>query len=393
MMYDGRVLVIDNGSNTCKAGFAGDDVPSVTFSSLVSRRRFEVREFRPGVVVNWDDAEYIWKRVYNKLKVFSQDHPVLLTGSCHSPQASREKVAEIMFETFRTPALYLANQSVLALYASGRLDGAVLYCGESVTEVVPVSEGEAVDLAITRFDVSGRDLTEYLNTLLTERIINFARNSNRDVVQNIKEQRCYVASKFDKEMWTRYCKKTYTLPDGQVITLEQEMFKCPESLFQPSIVFPNYLGIHEATHNSIMKCSDVDTDLRQYMFSNNLLAGGSTMFPGFADRLQKEIATLAPRSVKVKVLYLSLAPDEFSIIYTSTLCVTKHTKTHQLNEVKSSNSYGSRKQRDKNQCTQKPKQCHPCVIKVGMQEDTQHPTTLGIQKQILAGHFASSDRS
>ncbi|KAJ6727808.1 ACTIN-7 [Salix koriyanagi] len=97
--------------------------------------------------------------------------------------------------------------------------------------------------------------------------------------------------------------KTYELPDGQVITIGAERFRCPEVLFQPSLVGMEAPGIHETTYNSIMKC---DVDIRKDLYGNIVLRGGSTMFPGIADRMSKEITALAPSSIKIKVV----APPE-----------------------------------------------------------------------------------
>lgn len=59
-------------------------------------------------------------------------------------------------------------------------------------------------------------------------------------------------------------------------------------------------GIHETTYNSIMKC---DIDIRKDLYANNVLSGGTTMYPGIADRMQKEITALAPSTMKIKVQF------------------------------------------------------------------------------------------
>jgi len=97
--------------------------------------------------------------------------------------------------------------------------------------------------------------------------------------------------------------KSYELPDGQVITIGAERFRCPEVLYQPSMVGMEASGIHETTYNSIMKC---DVDIRKDLYGNIVLSGGTTMFPGIADRMSKEISALAPSSMKIKVV----APPE-----------------------------------------------------------------------------------
>jgi centractin len=352
-------IVIDNGSGTIRAGFAGEEIPSCYFPSFVGRPKhprvmagglegdsfigqraqdlrglLKIRyPLEHGIVTNWEDMESIWHYVYeNELKTLPEEHPVLLTEPPLNPRANRDMAAQLMFEAFNVPALYMSIQAVLSLYASGRTTGVVLDSGDGVSHAVPVFEGFAIPNSIRRIDVAGRDVTEQMQLLLRKAGHVLHTSAEKEVVRMIKEKVCYVSldpKREEKEWMNSYHKSDakaidYTLPDGHkikvsldhaprvireytpftdrrgffLVQIGQERYRAPEILFDPELIGLEYPGVHQIVQDAITR---TDLDLRKSLYLNIVLSGGSTLCKNFPDRLMREIKRLAVEDMKIRI--------------------------------------------------------------------------------------------
>ena len=317
--YDPGVIlpiVIDNGSSHIHAGFGGDDSPRYDFPSVIGHSGLRAQGIRDyyvgyeaqqrrsilslkypmqrGIVTNWDDMEKIWNHTfYNELQVKPAEHPILFIESAFG-LPNQEKMVEIMFETFNTPATSIISSGLLSLCALNVTTGVAVSIGDGVSSIVPINKMYAVPNAYFRLDLGGCDLTDYLARLLERDGLSFENTENgKETVRDIKEKLCYLASH------SHSVPKSYRLPNGTTImTKDHRMDMCPESLFQPRLLGMIVAGIQQLTYNSIMRC---DPNIHKDLFSNIVLSGGSTMFPGFAERMKKEINALAP-TTKINVI-------------------------------------------------------------------------------------------
>lgn len=320
-------VVLDNGSYICKVGFAGEDAPRSVFPSLIGRPResgvriimgrrdYYVGDIAQrkrgilnlqspvvhGIINNFDDMEKIWHYCFHdELQIDPQRHPVLLTEPPLNPKANRERMVEIMFESFNVPAAAIEVQALLSLYASGRGVGLVVESGDGVTNVVPIWYAYTPVSAVFRQNLGGHDVTDYLMKLMISRGYMFTTSSDREIARDIKEKLSYVALDYEKEVTQE---KLYELPDGQKIPVGEERFRCAEVMFKPELVNLGYPGLSQLIYQSWMKC---DVDLRKDLIGNVILSGGNTKFPGIEDRVHKELSNLIPPNLIIKII----APPE-----------------------------------------------------------------------------------
>ncbi|XP_043848253.1 actin, clone 302-like [Dromiciops gliroides] len=321
--------ILDNGSGLCKVGISGEQTPRFIqatvlgyHQSIIPMAKTEEKAcyvgqeaqdrrsiltlrypMQHGIVTSWDDMEKIWKHLYKHgLRESPEKRPVLLTEAPLNPPENRAKMAEIFFETFQVPALYVALQGLMALYATGKNTGVVLDCGDGVTGVIPVYEDRCLLQGISRSDFAGKDVTNYLARLLFEKGIHLVNTGNKDIIADIKERLCYVIPdphERKKEPTIEPSMYNYVLPDGQSVQIGHELFQVPESLFQPSKAGSSAPGIHKLVLKSVMKSSH---HFQKDLLKNLILTGGSTLCPGLKKRLWRELETLLKGSLSVNII-------------------------------------------------------------------------------------------
>lgn len=325
MSDDIPALVVDNGSGVLKAGYAGEDAPRFILPAVVGRPRIpqvvsgtDARDvlvgeeaqsrrgvlslrypIHHGVVVDWDDMERIWHHMFdNELRVAPEEQPALFTEAPLNPRENRERMVQCLFETFRLPSLYVAIQGVMSLYAAGRTTGVTLDIGDGVTHTVPVYDGYAFPHGILRLELAGRELTEFMMRELAKKGLPFSTTAEREIARDLKEQLCYVASDFEGEVRSAQPAKVYELPDGTEVQVGDEAFRVPESLFRPALIGRDGGGVHEVLQQSVVQC---DVDVRRDLYGNVVVSGGTTMLPGFQERLVKELTGVVPAAAKINI--------------------------------------------------------------------------------------------
>lgn len=332
-------LIIDNGSGVVKAGYSGEDAPCCIFPSIIGRPKYKnimknminannanitisnniyigedaqakrgilklTYPIEHGIVMNWDDMEKIWEYTFNdQLNVKSNEHNVLLTEAPLNPIRNREQMLEIMFEKFNVPASFIALQGVLSLYASGRITGIVLDVGDGVSHTIPIYQGYNIASAINRYNLAGRDITTYLQRLLENRGIKLRTSSDKEIVRDIKEKLSYcsldnlnhnIYNYNDYNDYNNYNDyndmkehlSEYMLPDGNIVTIGNELALATEILFYPALIGKELNGLQYAVHDSIQRTS---IDIRRELYANVVLSGGTTMIRNFDAKLKKEL--------------------------------------------------------------------------------------------------------
>lgn len=336
-MTDRPPVIIDVGTGYTKMGYAcnnrpdfivptiigNKDISKVTASQLKGTEDLDfyigyeavknqtlytnVSILRHGQIEDWDKIEQFWEQcLFKYLRCEPEDHAVLLTEPPLNSPDNREYTAEIMFETFNIPYLYVGMQAMLAIAASWSnkktksLTGTVVDSGDGVTHVIPVVEGYPISNAIQHVPIAGREMTQFVSDLLKDREPQVPPEDRFDVAKKIKEQFCKVAkhpsptfAMFDKDRSKYIAKYTgVSKKNGKTFECEvgYERFLCPEVWFSPELVSSEYTTPISTLIDRAIQLSPI-TD-RMKLYNNIVLSGGSTTFKGLANRLQADVQVL-----------------------------------------------------------------------------------------------------
>uniref|UniRef100_A0A7S4MPG5 Actin n=1 Tax=Vannella robusta TaxID=1487602 RepID=A0A7S4MPG5_9EUKA len=236
-----------------------------------------------------------------------QHNAVVFSGGSFHPRRYRERMLQVIMETFNMRGMHIASDAVCSLFSTGRSTGVVLDCGAGVTHTVPIYEGHNLRYAVSGQNLGGNDLTQLIRTELAPfsfRPLQPRTGSDMypypHAINNMKESTdlFFVTSNYESEAQTTGIETAYQLPDGQTITLNSERYRYPELLFQPNLNehTKDKQGVHQLLINSIQS---VDESLHAELFANTVISGGSCMFSGMKQRLEMELGKLSDHVVEI----------------------------------------------------------------------------------------------
>lgn len=330
-------IVIDNGTGYTKMGYSSNVEPQYIIPTLIATPQQEggaaIRSaeglndldfyvgndaqdhaatyqinypIKHGLVENWDNMEKLWQRcIFQYLRCEPEEHFVLLTEPPLNPPENREYTAEVMFETFNVPGLYIAVQAILALAASWTskqvtertLTGTVIDSGDGVTHVIPVAEGYVIGSCIQHIPLAGRDITNFIQQMLRDRKEAIPPEDLLLVSKLIKERHCYccpdIVKEFEKydaepaKYFRKFEGKNTRTNQKYEADIGYERFLAGELFFSPEIYDPKLSqSLPEVVDRAILACP---IDTRRALLRNIVLSGGSTMFKDFGRRLQRDL--------------------------------------------------------------------------------------------------------
>jgi len=318
-------IIIDIGSEEVKAGFSGEEKPKLLFKNYFGEPKYKkvLRSYdndikntnelfignecdkylgliklrypvNRGVFEKEEDIILLFNHIFSKLDINSQEiqeHPILVTEPILNPKTNRENIAKVLFDKLGASTIFFASQPILSLFSTSQMTGVILESGAGVTQTCAIYEGYSIPVSYERYNYGGKDVTEYLKNMLKMRGYYFYNSSEIKFVNEIKEKMCYLEAnkKMDFPKIKKIMNKNlfqYFLPDGNNISIDDEVTLAPEILLNPEYIGKEFLSFSEMISSSINK---TDSNLKVNFYNNIWLSGGNTGFRDLKTRLFNEL--------------------------------------------------------------------------------------------------------
>jgi actin beta/gamma 1 len=278
-----------------------------------------------GKIINWDKAEgFFQKIICEDMNQDLKKKAVITNFYPHADKFSKEQSLNMFFESFQVPLYFSVCNSLLVLYASGKVSGTVVNSGDGITSVVPICDGSIMNFSQTTDDLGG----DYLTKILLNELKKTRKNSiniegsksgmSYHLAKDLKEKYLRVSMNYEKDLKDLGMPSSQTLgdnindvgnnstmvtlPDGSALQLGNLSVKVPETIFRPEIFGLSNAGIHEIIYDCVVKN---DLDVRRQLCNNVIITGGNTLFSNYNERLQREIGYLLPSILKTRCITVS----------------------------------------------------------------------------------------
>ena len=285
-------VILELGSYHCLGGFGGEEAPKVVFlTETVAKDVFSAR-----TVKNFDNYKLLAKAMYEKLGVDPSEQPVFICDGPMSSLETRQKIAKFFFEELNVPSIYIAPSFVYASLTASYSDALIIDMGESSTEIAAVSEGQFVKSSVTRHIVTGKIISNFLMKTF---------HVTREQADKIKAEVLQVPDDFDREA------EEAKPVDFEGVSLGQERVFASELYFKPYLDEIDSDGLPADIKAAI---NHAPMNSRKALWQRIILFGGAAKIKGLAPRLQKELAELAPPTLKSSI-HVTLAEDADSFAW------------------------------------------------------------------------------
>lgn len=305
-MAEESIFIVDIGSSSVKAGYMGEDMPSYIFPSSLTQYQERLESIESWVgdafaslgsalmsshaiqrasIQSIEQFKDLWKIIRSECNLSNLDNTsIFLVESVRWTIADRTAVAAFLFDSEHVPSVCFGNSASLSVLASGRTTGLVVECGAGLTTAIPVFEGLVLRHAVTEMEYAGQDITAALRKQFIDKNINLDFNHAKTVKEKLAFARGYYSEQAEQ---TQRDSMTFWLPDGNEVTMDTTVFQaCTDALF-----YNNRMpigGLVPQVQESLLLC---DESIKKELANNIILSGGSTMIPGFGDRLHTELIT------------------------------------------------------------------------------------------------------